>query len=188
MRKACFENMMQPWKTLTRRVVLDQSPWLRVEQRKVQLPDGRVIAEWPWVHTPEYINVVVETDAGQFLCFRQRKYAIPEPMLALVGGYIEPGEAPKQAAERELREETGYVSIEWHELGDYVVDPNRGITIGHLFLARNAHEVDSINSDDLEEQEIVLLSREELEAALDGGEFKILAWAAAVAFALRRLD
>ena len=179
---------MPTWKTLSSHVLLDQSPWLLVEQREVQLPDGRIIAEWPWVHTPEYINVVVETTTSQFLCFRQRKYAVSEPMLALVGGYIEPGETPLQAAQRELREETGYASNDWHELGDYVVDPNRGISTGHLFLVRDAHQVAPIKSDDLEEQEIVLLNRAELEAALDGGEFKILAWAAAVAFALRRMD
>jgi ADP-ribose pyrophosphatase len=45
-----------------------------------------------------------------------------------------------------------------------------------------------IDSDDLEEQEIVMLSREELETALLQGEFKVMAWAAAVAFALRRLQ
>jgi hypothetical protein len=32
------------------------------------------------------------------------------------------------------------------------------------------------------------LSRAALEAALDRGEFKVLAWAAAVALALRRMD
>ena len=45
-----------------------------------------------------------------------------------------------------------------------------------------------IDSDDLEEQEILLLSREELETALAQGKFKILAWAAAVAFALRHIS
>jgi ADP-ribose pyrophosphatase len=131
--------------------------------------------------------VVVHTSAGDFLCFRQRKYGVPKPMLALVGGYIEPGESPLAAAQRELREETGYASDDWVDLGEYLVDPNRGVATGHLYLARAARQVCEINSDDLEPQEIVRLSREELEQALSQGEFKILAWAAAVAFALRRL-
>lgn len=177
---------MRLWKTLSRRLVFDQPPWLRVEHHTVELPDGRIIPDWPWVETPDYINVVVETEAGLFLCFRQHKYAIAEPMLALVGGYIKPGESPLEAAKRELREETGFISDDWVKLGEYRVDPNRGVATGHLFLASRAVQAGPPDSDDLEQQEMLLLTRDELEKALEQGEFKILAWAAAVAFALRQ--
>ncbi len=179
---------MQAWQTHSRRVVFDQPPWLQVEYHEVELPDGRIIHDWTWIKTPDYINVVVETETGDFLCFRQLKYAVAEPMLAIVGGYIKPGEAPLAAAQREVGEETGYISDDWIDLGTYQVDPNRGVAVGHLYLARHAQRVYPIDSDDLEEQEIVLLSREELETALSQGKFKILAWAAAVAFALRHIS
>ncbi|MGZ9167145.1 MAG: NUDIX hydrolase, partial [Anaerolineales bacterium] len=59
--------------------------------------------------------------------------------------------------------------------------------MGHLYLARQARYVTPRNADDLEEQELLLLTRSEMETALTRGEFKVLAWAAAIALALRRL-
>ena len=178
---------MRAWKTKTRRMVLDQRPWLRVENHTVELPDGRLISDWPWVITPDYVNVVAMTEDSHFLCFRQVKYGLEGTTLGIVGGFVEEGEEPFQAARRELLEETGYGSTDWTPLGSYCVDPNRGIAIGHLFLARQAQYVIPRNADDLEEQEMLFLTRSELEAALAGGEFKVLAWTAALALALRQL-
>ena len=178
---------MKPWKTNSRKTILDNAPWLTVEHHTVELPDGQVIANWPWVTTPDYINVVAVTEDDQFLCFRQVKYGIVGPTLAVVGGYINDGEEPLVAAKRELREETGYESSDWVSLGSYLVDPNRGIATGNLFLARGARYVTPRDADDLEEQELLLLSRAELEAALERGDIKVLSWAATVGFALRYL-
>jgi ADP-ribose pyrophosphatase len=104
-----------------------------------------------------------------------------------VGGFIEAGEEPIKAAQRELLEETGYESADWTHLGSYRVDPNRGVAVGHLYLARQARYVAPRNADDLEEQELLLLTRSEVETALAQGEVKVLSWAAALAFALRQV-
>ena len=178
---------MKPWKTNSRKLVLDNAPWLTVEHHTVELPDGQIIPNWPWVKTPDYVNVVAVTEDEQFLCFRQVKYGIDGVTLAIVGGYINDGEAPLDAAKRELREETGFVSDDWVSLGSYLVDPNRGIATGNLFLARDARYVTPRDADDLEEQELIFLSRKQVEAALERGDFKILAWAAAIGFALMKV-
>jgi ADP-ribose pyrophosphatase len=179
---------MQSWKTMARRVVLEVGKFLTVEEHTVKLPDGRVIGHWPWVITPDYVNVVVLTTEGRFLFFRQTKYALQGVVLAPVGGFLEPGEEPLAGAQRELLEETGFQATEWIDLGNYRVDPSRGVAMGHLFLARGARRVTEPDADDLEEQEAVYLSRSEMEAALAAGEFQVLAWAAVVLLALRYLE
>lgn len=178
---------MPSWKTLSRQTVLDRGKFLRVEDHTVELTNGRIIEQWPWLITPDYINVVAVTDDDNFVCFRQTKYAIDGLSLAPIGGYIEPNEEPLAAAKRELLEETGYEAGEWIDLGHYRIDPNRGVGTGYFYLAHHARRAADPIADDLEEQELLLLSRSEVEAALDAGEFKVLAWAMSVALALRHV-
>lgn len=180
-------RIMESWKTRSRRVILDYSKFLVVEEHTVELPDGQTISNWPWVITPDFVNVVVVTEDGKFLCFRQTKYGIEGTSLAPVGGFMEPGEDPLVAAQRELLEETGYEAAEWSQLGQYRVDANRGAGMAHFFLAQGARRVTAATSDDLEEQELLHLTRSEMEAALEATAFKVLPWATIVALALRQL-
>jgi 8-oxo-dGTP pyrophosphatase MutT (NUDIX family) len=179
---------MRPWKTLSRRTILDHSKFLVVEGHAIELPDGRVLSEWPWIITPDYVNVVAVTSEHKFLCFRQTKYAVKGISLAPIGGYMDPGERADQAAKRELLEETGHSAREWIGLGGFPIDGNRGVGTAHLFLALGAQPVAAIAADDLEEQELLHLSRSEVKRALLSGEFKVLPWMAAMALALHYVD
>ena len=183
-----MNKKLRPWETVSRQTILQHSKFLTVESHTVRLPDGRLIPDWPWIVAPDAAIVVAVTEDGQFLCFRQTKYAVEGTTLAPVGGMLEPGEAPDAAARRELREEMGYEASEWVNLGSYVLDPNRGVATMHLFLALNARRVAEPDSDDLEDQELLLLSRDEIERALQVGAFKVVAWAAAVALALNHFN
>lgn len=176
---------MKNWKTLSRQTILDKGKYLRIENHIIELPDGRIVEDWPWVITPDFANVLAITPEGKYLVFRQTKYSLDGPSLAPVGGYIEPGEDPLAAAKRELLEETGYASGHWTPLGSFPVDGNRGAGAAHYFLAEDAQEVAEIDADDLEEQELLLFSRDEVEQALKAGEFKLLPWMGIVALALQ---
>jgi ADP-ribose pyrophosphatase len=175
---------MKPWKTISRTTILDHSKWLKVEDHSIQLPNGTTIDHWCWIISPDYVNVVVQDEDENFVCFRQTKYAANGVSLAPIGGYLEPNEDPLVCAQRELREELGYQAHEWISLGKFPCDGNHGNGFANLFLARGAHQVGEIIADDLEEQEIIKLSRAELMQSLLDGEFKVLSWSATVALAL----
>ena len=64
---------MQPWKTRARETILHHSKFLIVENHTVELPDGQVIPDWPWVITPDFVNIAAMTEDQTFLCFRQTK-------------------------------------------------------------------------------------------------------------------
>jgi len=178
---------LRVFETISRKTILDFSKFLTVESHTVKLPDGEIIPDWAWLIIPSAAIVLAVTEDNKFLCFRQTKYAIEGTSLAPVGGMLEPDETPIDAAKRELLEEMGYEASIWANLGSHILDPNRGIATMHLFLALNAKRVAEPNSDDLEDQELLLLSRNEIENALKAGEFKILAWSAVVAMSLNYL-
>ena len=179
---------MEPWKTIARHTLIEKRPFLIVENHVVELHDGRLILDWPWIITPDYVNVAAITREDTFLCFRQTKYGVDGISLAPVGGYMEPGETALAAAQRELLEETGYEAPEWVDLGRYRVDANRGVGTGYFWLARRAYQVTKPQPDDLEEQVPLQLSRAEVELAMGKGEYKVMAWAAVMAMALLYLN
>jgi ADP-ribose pyrophosphatase len=178
---------LRAWKTISRITILNHSKFLTVESHTVKLPDGRIVPDWAWLIIPSAAIVLAVTVDNRFLCFRQTKYAVEGTSLAPVGGMLEQNETPIDAAKRELLEELGYEASDWVNLGSHILDPNRGIATMHLFLALNAKQIADPNSDDLEDQELLFLSRNEIENALKAGEFKILAWSAVVAMSLNYL-
>lgn len=173
-------------KTIERKTVLTlgDGRFLTVEEHTVQADDGQLIHAWGWLNTPSFVNIVAETEDGLILCFEQAKYAVEGLTLAVPGGYVEPGEEPQAAAQRELLEETGYRAPEWRHLGSFVVDGNRGNGTAHLFAARRARYDRAVASDDVEEQTLLLLTRSQAAEALAAGRFKVLPWAANIALAL----
>ncbi len=179
---------MKPWKTLERHTILKHNQFLTVESHTIELPDGRIIQDWPWLVMPDYANILAETTDGRFICLRQTKYSIEGESLAVVGGYLEPGEPPEAAARRELREETGYEAAQWTRLGGFPIDGNRGAGTAHFYLARGAQAVAPITADDLEEHQLVFLTQEEMRRALLQGEFKLMPWMSIVALGLHYLD
>lgn len=185
--RAMSEQIFRPWQTLERKTILVHNRFLTVENHTVKLPDGMIIPDWAWLIIPSAAIVLARSTQQRFLCFRQTKYAVPGTTLAPVGGMLEAGEEPLEAAKRELLEETGYSAPKWINLGSHILDPNRGIATMHLFLALEASKTSEPASDDLEDQQLLFLSLAELNDALDAGEFKVLAWSAIVSLAINYL-
>lgn len=175
------------WKTLSKKTLLDLGKFLKVESHEVQLPDGTIIPDWSWLIGPSAAIVLAETADKKYLCFHQVRYAIAGETLACIGGHVDKGEDPLTAAKRELLEETGYEAEEWICLGEYAFDPSRGLGMSYLFFARGAQNIAKVDSDDLEEQHLLALTRHELQAASRNGEFKVPSWAALVAMSINIL-
>lgn len=164
-------HSFQPWRTLARREVLSVPGRLTVSVEKVELPDGKIIDDYWQVTARSYVVVFAETQDRKIICLRQYRHGPRRVNLELVAGQIEDGEEPLQAAQRELREEAGYASAAWEPLGPYVASASQGSGTAYYFRARAAVWTQSPASGDLEDGELLLLTRDELIAELRQGAF-----------------
>jgi ADP-ribose pyrophosphatase len=169
---------------IARREVADLRPWVRLWAEDVRLPDGRVVEGFASIEMPDYAVVVALTPGGDVIVEHNYKHGPRRVCLNLPAGYLEPGEEPLAAAQRELLEETGYAAAEWVPLGRFATDGNRGGGTGFFFLARGARQVAKPDAGDLEELTIGLLPLGELAEAARRGEVAILSIAAAIGLAV----
>lgn len=91
----------------------------------------------------DWINVVALTEDGRSVMVEQYRFGVGSCTLETPGGMVDSGETPLQAAQRELKEETGYSGGRWKSLG--AVQPNPAIHshLCHHFLAEGVTKNDS---------------------------------------------
>jgi len=175
------------WRAAERRLILDCSPWLRVWEEKVTLPNGHRIESYLITRERDYAMVFALTDDGRVPLVRQYKHGAGKPMLDLPAGYLDEEETPVACAQRELLEETGYVCAHWLALASGVIDSNRGMTRAHLFLATGGSRVSAPQLDDTEDLICTLHTLEELRTMVRSGAIESLASITGILLALDRL-
>lgn len=175
------------WEVLKNELVLEY-PFMTVSIEQVRLPNGQIVPDWPKVHTRDYVNALVLNEAGEALILEGYKHGTGWSSWQVLGGYLEEGEDPMTAVQRELLEETGYSSDQWLYLGSYVIDANRHVGVGHFFCALNAHPVAEPNHDDLEDFELKWIPLRELKYALLDGRIAVISYAINISLALLLVD
>jgi ADP-ribose pyrophosphatase len=119
---------------------------------------------------PAWINVLAFTLQGELLMVEQFRHGIDRSTLEVVGGVVDEGEAPADAARRELLEETGHVAGTWVPLGSVAPNPAIQNNRCHFFLALDCRAEAGLSLDPSEELRVWSVPWEEAEARLrDGG-------------------
>jgi ADP-ribose pyrophosphatase len=180
-----IKNAHTPWLVRATRPLVNRPPWLTVWEEHVALPNGMEIADYVRCIGRDYAVIFALTDDGVAPMVSQYKHGMGAVSLDLPAGYLDAGESPLAAAQRELLEETGLAADEWRSLGQFVVDTNRGDTAAHLFFARGARPAGPQALDESEEITVTYHTPGDLMQKLSAGEIRSLATATGILWGAR---
>lgn len=131
-----------PWRQAAGRVLeskyLIAEPWMGLRRDAILSPGDRQIRDRLVFEYPDWVDVIAVTPTFNIVLVEQYRHPIHQVRTEFPAGAVEGRELPLAAIQRELREETGYVSDEWYLLGTAPVNPAWQNNHIHSFLALGA--------------------------------------------------
>ena len=108
---------------------------LHVFSDDILLPNG-MPAKREYIKHPGAACIVPITTDGKVIMVRQFRYPFHRVLLEIPAGKLDEGEDPKEAALRELKEETGVVPEELIYIGPYYPTCAYSDEVIHMYVAR----------------------------------------------------
>lgn len=142
---------------------------IKVDHSTVKLPDGGTADREIVYHKGAVALIAVYQEEMYFV--RQYRVAPDDFLLEIPAGKIEVGEAPRETAIKELREEIGGVAEKLEEIQEFYVSPGFSNEYVHLYEAKDM-TIDAQELDDDEFLDIVTVQLQDLKKLLQAGAFR----------------
>lgn len=170
-----------------------QDEWIDFRKSAYRFPDGNIFEPYYTYSRRDYVVIVASDEDGKYICVKQFRQGIREVTTEFVAGGIERKDGRQygeknqstvedalEAAKRELKEESGYVSDEWKHLISLPSNATMADNWAHIYVAKNCHKVSGQSLDEMEFLNVKLYSADEIEQMIEEGNFKqamhVLAW------------
>lgn len=159
---------------------IGENPWWKYQHDTYKKPNGKVV-DYFYAQTPGNAMVVPVTSDGRLILVTQYRYLSDRVSIEFPCGGMKVGESAVSAAERELKEETGYSANNLRMVGN--LDPDIGLVKDrtYVFLATDVDVSDLPAPDPEEIAEVLFRRADEFEDMIRRGEIingqTLAAWA-----------
>ena len=151
---------------------ISQHQYFTARKDSYQTAGGKIVEPYFVVELPTSAAAMAITEDNEVIMVKQYRHPLNEYILEIPGGFIDAGEQPQAAIERELLEETGYTFSSFHYLGITAANPGLLNNFTHLFLAQGGKKTAAQSLDANEEIEIILKPLQEVKLMLLHNEIK----------------
>lgn len=154
-----------PWQVLSSRTIIADR-WIDLRADDCQDARGHRIAPYYVLAPADWISVLALTPDGDAILVEEYRHGAGIVALGTIGGAVEAGEHPADAARRELLEETGHAPGALVELGATWANFGNHTNRVHHFLARDCVRVADQDLDDSETIAVRQMPAEDLDRHL----------------------
>ena len=147
--------MIKPWQILSSKAGADYKVF-KVRVDHAASPRTNRAGEFYTIQSNDWVNVIPLTEDREVVMIRQYRHGSRKVTLEIPGGLVDEAD-PKEAAKRELLEETGYAGRSVSLLG--LTNPNPAIfdNACYTYLVEHAEKVRDISLDTHEDIEVELV-------------------------------
>ena len=171
-KRRVYHAMRSLWSTVSSRKTLIRTPIFDLEQvakcRKGQTGSRTYVK----LRSAPWVNVIAITPEQRIVLVKQFRHGIDKVTLEIPAGLVAKHESSRQAAIRELREETGYVGTKAILLGKWFPNPAFQSNSCSTWLVQNANQVANPMLDEDEIVEVVTIPLSKLCGFISSGKIR----------------
>ena len=145
--------MIKKWKILESKEIYS-SHFITLKEEKLERPDGKIVTPYYAIERPDVVYVIALTKNIEIVLVYQYKNGIKDLVLELPAGFIDKGESPKEAAKRELLEETGYSGKGFTKIGGFNSGAGLSRNTNYFYVVKDVEKTSEQNLDENEEIDV----------------------------------